>query len=523
MNLLPSRQTGLKALGLALGGVALCACAAYAQDVASPAAAGAAAASPAAAAAPVINKGDNAWMLVSSALVLMMSIPGLALFYGGLVRTKNMLSVLTQVFTIVSLVGVIWTLYGYGLAFGDGGALTPFIGGFAKAFLRIAPEGKGVADATVATFSNGVVIPELTYFVFQMTFAMITPALIVGAFAERIKFSACILFILLWSTFIYFPIAHWVWYVAAPDDVAGAAKALAAATDDAGKAAAQAKLDSITGAVGWVGGGLAPWMKGVGALDFAGGTVVHINAGIAGLVGALMIGKRIGYGKEIMAPHSLTMSMIGASLLWVGWFGFNAGSALEASSVASLAFVNTMVATAGAALSWLLVEWAVKGKPSLLGLISGAVAGLVAVTPASGFAGPIGSLVLGLIVSPVCLFFVSTIKNKFGYDDALDVFGVHCIGGIIGALGTGILVNPVLGGVGITDYTNITGNNAGTYDLVSQMISQGTAVCATLIWSGVGSAILYKVVDLIVGLRPTPDQEREGLDVADHGERAYNY
>ena len=506
MQLSFSRKTGLKALGLALAGLALCAGSAYADT-----------------AAPVVNKGDNAWMLISSALVLMMSIPGLALFYGGLVRTKNMLSVLTQVFAIVALVGVVWTLYGYSLAFGDGGSLTNYIGGLGKAFLRIAPEGKTVSDAVVPTFSNGVVLPELTYFVFQMTFAMITPALIVGAFAERIKFSAALLFILLWVTVIYFPIAHWVWYVAAPDDIADAAKALAAATDGAAKTAAQAKLDGVTSAVGWVAGGLAPWMKGVGALDFAGGTVVHINAGIAGLVGAIVIGKRIGYGKEVLAPHSLTMSMIGASLLWVGWFGFNAGSALEATSTASLAFVNTMVATAGAALSWLLVEWAVKGKPSLLGLISGAVAGLVAVTPASGFAGPIGSLVLGLIVSPVCLFFVSTVKNKFGYDDALDVFGVHCVGGIIGALATGILVSPALGGVGITDYSNITGNNAGTYDMVQQMISQGTAVLATLIWSGVGSAILYKVVDLVVGLRPTVDQEREGLDVSEHGERAYNY
>ena len=513
----PTRRAGLKACGLALAGLALCAGAASAQDAPADAAA------VVAATAPVINKGDNAWMLVSSALVLMMSIPGLALFYGGLVRSKNMLSVLTQVFAIVALVGVIWTLYGYSLAFGDGGPVTAYIGGLGKAFLNIAPEGKGVVDATVATFSNGVVIPELTYFVFQMTFAMITPALIVGAFAERIKFSAVLLFILLWSTLIYFPIAHWVWYVAAPDDVAAAAKALAAATDEAGKAAAQAKLDTVTQGVGWLAGGLAPWMGGVGALDFAGGTVVHINAGIAGLVGAIVIGKRIGYGREALPPHSLTMSMIGASLLWVGWFGFNAGSALEASSVASLAFVNTMVATSAAALSWLLVEWALKGKPSLLGLISGAVAGLVAVTPASGFAGPIGSLVLGLIVSPICLFFVSTVKNKLGYDDALDVFGVHCIGGITGALLTGVLVNPALGGVGITDYTNIAGANAGVYSMGAQLIAQATAILATLLWSGVGSLVIYKIVDLIVGLRPTPDQEREGLDIADHGERAYNY
>jgi Amt family ammonium transporter len=459
--------------------------------------------------APVPNKGDTAWMLVSSALVLMMSIPGLALFYGGLVRTKNMASILTQVFAIVCMVGVVWALYGYSEAFTDGGSLTPYVGGLSKALM------KGVdANATAATFSNGVVIPELAYFVFQMTFAMITPALIVGSFAERIKFSACMLFILLWVTFIYFPIAHWVWYVAAPDDIASAAKALAEAKDAAAKTAAQAKLDEVTGAVGW--------LAGAGALDFAGGTVVHINAGIAGLVGALIIGKRTGYGKEVMAPHSLTMTMIGASLLWVGWFGFNAGSNLEATGTTALAFVNTMLATAGAGLSWMIFEWIFKGKPSLLGICSGAVAGLVAVTPASGFAGPIGAMCLGFVVSPICLFFVSTVKNALGYDDALDVFGVHCIGGIVGALGTGILVNPDLGGVGITDYTNITGNNAGTYDLMTQMIAQAKAVGATLVWSGVGSAILYKVVDIIIGLRPTVDQEREGLDITSHGERAYN-
>ncbi|MDE2603695.1 MAG: ammonium transporter [Bradyrhizobium sp.] len=469
----------------------------------------AASAAPPAAAAVVPNKGDTAWMLVSSALVLMMSIPGLALFYGGLVRTKNMASVLTQVLAIVSMVGVVWTIYGYSLAFSDGGSMTPWIGGFTKTFMH------GIdANSTSATFSNGVVIPELAYFVFQMTFAMITPALIVGAFAERIKFSAVMLFILLWVTFIYFPIAHWVWYVAAPDDVAAAAKALAAAADGAAKTAAQAKLDEVTGAVGW--------LAGAGALDFAGGTVVHINAGIAGLVGALTIGKRIGYRKDLMAPHSLTMTMIGASLLWVGWFGFNAGSNLEANGTTALAFVNTMVATAAAALSWLMCEWIFKGKPSLLGICSGAIAGLVAVTPASGFAGPIGAMILGFVVSPVCVFFVSTVKNALGYDDALDVFGVHCIGGIIGALGTGILVNPALGGVGITDYTNIAGNNAGTYDFATQMIAQGKAVGATLLWSGLGSAILYQFVDLVVGLRPSVEAEREGLDITDHGERAYN-
>ncbi len=474
-------------------------------------------ATPSLAAAPVANPGDTAWMLTSSALVLMMSIPGLALFYGGLVRTKNMASILTQTFSIVSLVGVLWTFYGYSLAFGDGGSLTPVIGGLNKVFL------KGVTpDSMSPTFTVGHIIPEYAYFVFQMTFAMITPALIIGAFAERMKFSAVMLFILFWVTVIYFPIAHWVWGSADPNAIFDAAVELQKATTDADKAAAQTKLDAITSAVGWISGGLAPWMKGVGALDFAGGTVVHINAGIAGLVGALMVGKRIGYGKEALPPHSLTMSMIGASLLWVGWFGFNAGSNLEANGTTALAFVNTMVATAAAALSWLLTEWAVKGKPSLLGLISGAVAGLVAVTPASGYAGPIGSIVLGFIVSPICLFFVSKVKNFFKYDDALDVFGVHCIGGITGALMTGLLVNPQFGGVGITDYTNIGENFAGKYDMAQQMISQATAVLSTLLWSGIGSAILYKLVDLVVGLRPSPDQEREGLDITEHGERAYD-
>jgi Amt family ammonium transporter len=459
---------------------------------------------------PTPNPGDVAWMLTSSLLVLMMSIPGLALFYGGLVRTKNMLSILTQVFAIVCLVGVIWTIYGYSLAFGDGGSLSPYIGGFNKLFL------KGVDSAAVApTFTPGKVIPEFAYFVFQMTFAMITPALVVGAFAERMKFSAVLLFTTLWVTFIYFPIAHWVWGAPDPNALVDAATKLAAAGDDeAAKKAAQETIDSLAGGAGWL------FAK--GALDFAGGTVVHINAGIAGLVGALVVGKRIGYGKEALPPHSLTMSMIGAALLWVGWFGFNAGSNLEANGGTALAFVNTMVATAAAGLSWMIFEWLLKGKPSLLGLITGAVAGLVAVTPAAGFSGPVGALALGFVVSPLCLFFVDIVKKKLGYDDALDVFGVHCIGGITGALATGLLVNPALGGAGIVDYTNIDGFT-GTYDLVTQMKAQGTAVVATLLFSGVGSAILYKVVDIIVGLRPAPDQEREGLDISDHGERAYNY
>ena len=495
MHRLASRGvlTGLAAIAfLALAGTA------FAQD--------------AAAAAPVPNKGDTAWLLVSTALVLMMSIPGLALFYGGLVRTKNMLSVLSQVFMIVSLVSVVWVLYGYSLAFTEGGgALNAFIGGFSRVFL------KGMTpDSTAATFSNGVVVPELAYMAFQMTFACITPALVVGAFAERMKFSAVLVFVLLWVTLIYFPIAHSVWYWAGPDAIGDAAKALAAATDDAGKKTAQAALDAVNANAGY--------LQQLGALDFAGGTVVHINAGIAGLVGAILLGKRIGYGREAMAPHSLTMTMIGASLLWVGWFGFNAGSNLEASGTTALAFVNTFVATAGAAMSWLFVEWAAKGKPSLLGMVTGAVAGLVAVTPASGFAGPMGALVLGIVVSPICFFFVATVKNKFGYDDALDVFGVHCIGGIVGAIGTGILVAPYLGGVGLTDYMTKPGSGVpGEYVMATQVMIQVKAVLYTLAWSGLGSAILYKLIDMTIGLRVGKDAEREGLDVSEHGERAYNY
>jgi Amt family ammonium transporter len=462
------------------------------------------------AAAPIPNKGDTAWLLVSTLLVLMMSVPGLALFYGGLVRSKNMLSVLTQVFMIVSLVAVIWVLYGYSLAFTNGGSLNDFVGGFSKAFLMgVTPE------SNAATFSNGVVVPELAYMAFQATFACITPALIVGAFAERVKFSALILFVALWVTFVYFPIAHMVWYWGGPDAIGDAAKAVAAATDEATKKVAQAKLDEIKADAGLI----FQW----GALDFAGGTVVHINAGIAGLVGCLMIGKRIGYPREMMAPHSLTMTMIGASLLWVGWFGFNAGSNLEANGTAALAFVNTFVATAAAALAWLFAEWGAKGKPSLLGMVSGAVAGLVAVTPASGFAGPMGALMLGLVSGVVCFFFVATVKNKLGYDDTLDVFGIHCVGGIIGALATGILVSQSLGGTGIADYESKPGELAiAAYDFGNAITSQIKAVLLTLVWSGLGSAVIFKVVDLVVGLRVPPDHEREGLDLAQHGERAYN-
>ena len=466
------------------------------------------AALPALADAPVPNKGDTSWMLISSALVLMMTVPGLALFYGGLVRSKNMLSILMQVFYTVCIVTVIWVVYGYSVTFTEGTSFNSVIGGFSNTLLKAVK-----VDSTVATFSNGVVIPEYAYIAFQMTFAAITPALIVGAFAERIKFSALALFIPLWVTFVYFPIAHMVWYWAGPDAITDAAKAVTAAGTDAAKVAvAQAALDAVNANAGMV----FKW----GAIDFAGGTVVHINAGIAGLIGALMIGKRVGFGKESMAPHSLTMTMIGASLLWVGWFGFNAGSALEANGTAALAMVNTFVATAAAALAWMMAENVEKGRPSLLGMVTGAVAGLVAVTPAAGYAGPGGSIVLGLMAGAVCFVFCSSVKNRFGYDDALDVFGVHCVGGIVGAIMTGVLAAPSLGGQGIFDYE---AGKVADYMILKQVFIQCKAVGLTLLWSGIGSFILFKVVDLVVGLRSSIDEEREGLDITDHGERAYNY
>ncbi len=433
--------------------------------------------------AGMVNKGDTTWMLISSALVLLMSVPALALFYGGLVRTKNMLSLLMQVFMIVSIAALVWVGWGYSLAFTSG---NPVIGGMSKAFLE------GVNATTfAATFSNNVYIPEYAFVIFQMTFACITPALIVGAFAERVKFTSLMLFVIAWLTVIYFPIAHMVWYWAGPDF-------LVDAPTDYG------------------------YLWGKGALDFAGGTVVHINAGIAGLVGCLMIGKRIGYGKEATPPHSLVMTMIGASLLWVGWFGFNAGSNLEANGIAALAFLNTFVATAAAAVSWSIVEQVHHGKPSLLGAVTGAVAGLVAITPASGFASPMTSIILGLLVSPICYFFVATVKNKLKYDDTLDVFGVHCVGGIVGALGTAIVADPALGGQGYFDYTVFPAAVA-SYDMGAQFVTQLKAVLLTLAWSGLGSAALYFIIDKTIGLRPDADAEREGLDLSSHGERAYNY
>jgi Amt family ammonium transporter len=457
----------------------------------------------------VVDKGDVAWMSTSTILVLLMTIPGLALFYGGLVRTKNMLSMLTQILAITSVVAILWVTYGYSMAFTDGGSWNSFVGGFSKAFLA------GVDPTTiVATFSNGVYLPELTFVAFQMTFACITPALIVGAFAERIKFSSLMVFIILWVTFIYFPMAHMVWWWGGPDFLAQEQTALLiaqAASDTAAADTASANL-AANGLI-W------KW----GALDFAGGTVVHINAGIAGLVGCLVLGRRVGYGRENFAPHSLTMTLIGGALLWVGWFGFNAGSNLEANSITALAVVNTFVAAAAAGVAWLLAEWMLKGHPSLLGLISGVVAGLVAVTPAAGFAGPMGSIVLGLVAGVACFFFVAYVKNAFRLDDSLDVFGIHCLGGIIGAIGTGILVNPALGGAGVADYLSQPGTlQVAPYDFGFQVMAQVKAVLLTLAWSGIGSFILYKLVDIVMGLRVREDVEREGLDLAEHGEPAYN-
>ena len=482
-----------------------------AAPAAAPAAEAAPEAAAAAPAAPTPDKGDITFMFISTVLVLMMTVPGLALFYGGLVRTKNMLSVSMQVFATVCMVMIIWVMYGYSMAFTNGGELNPYVGGFSKAFLA------GV-DSTklAATFSNGVYIPEYLFIAFQMTFAAITPALIIGAVAERMKFSAWMLFAALWVTFVYFPVAHMVWYWGGPDVFGDAAKALAAAGGANASAEAKAAYDAVMADVGQI----FAW----GALDFAGGTVVHINAGIAGLVGALMLGKRVGYGREAMPPHSLTMTMIGAALLWVGWFGFNVGSNLEAAAFATVPMMNTLLCTAAAGLAWILIEWIAKGKPSILGLVSGVVAGLVAVTPACGFAGVMGSIVLGIVVSVICYTFCTGIKSALGYDDSLDVFGIHGVGGIIGALATGILVNPDFGGTGIPDYLSVPGTlQVGAYDMITQLTAQAKGVGMTVLWTGLGSAILFKLVDILVGLRPIEDKEREGLDITDHGERAYNY
>ncbi len=475
--------------GLLIGGTAAMAQTAPVAEakVTAPAAAPAAATAEAAAPVAVPNKGDTAFMTIATVLVILMTIPGLALFYGGLVRSKNMLSVLMQVFVVSSLIYVLWVVYGYTVAFSAG---SPFFGGFDKLFF------KGITpDSIAATFSKGVVIPEFTFAAFQATFAAITCALIVGSFAERVRFSAVLLFCVLWFTFSYLPVAHMVWYWDGPDAITDAAT-----------------LETVTAAAGWL------WAK--GALDFAGGTVVHINAAVAGLVGAYVIGKRVGYGKESMAPHSLTLTMVGASLLWVGWFGFNAGSNLEANGVAALAFVNTLVATAAATLAWIAGEALAKGKASMLGAASGAVAGLVAITPACGFVGPMGAIVIGLVGGFMGLWGVNGLKRLLGADDSLDVFGVHGVCGIVGALLTGVFAAPSLGGTGVFDYVANAVNPE--YSIVDQVIIQATAVGTTILWSAVVSFIAYKLVDIVLGLRVTEEEEREGLDISSHGETAYH-
>ncbi len=439
-----------------------------------------------AAVTPTVNKGDTAWVMISTVLVILMVIPGLALFYGGMVRAKNMLSILMQTFTVFSMMAILWAVYGYSIAFTEGNA---FFGGFSKLFL------KGITpDSMAATFSKGAYIPEYCYVAFQLTFATITPALIIGAFAERVKFSAVLLFTALWFTFSYLPIAHMVWYWAGPD----------------------AYTDAIAGEKALA---TAGFLFQKGALDFAGGSVVHINAGVAGLVGCLLIGKRIGYGKEFIAPHSVTMTMIGASLLWVGWFGFNVGSNLEANGLAGLVFVNTLLATAAATLSWMSAEWVIRGKPSMLGAASGAVAGLVAITPACGWAGPMGSILLGLVSGASCFWSVTFLKAKLKYDDSLDAFGVHGVGGILGALGTAVVASPALGGTGVWDYVT---NAVAEYNFFGQLISQSWGVILTIIWSGTVSFAAYKIVDILVGLRVTEEVERLGLDTTEHGETAYH-
>ena len=444
--------------------------------------------------APTPNKGDVSWMLVSTALVIMMSVPGLALFYGGMVRSKNMLSMLMQVFVVFSLVTVLWSIYGYSLAFTEGNA---FFGGFDRLFLSGTFDSIKNEFAMGATFSKATPIPELVFVAFQATFAAITCCLVLGAFAERAKFSAVLVFITLWFTFSYAPIAHMVWFWMGPD----------AYTD--------AKLvDELTSKAGLI------WQW--GALDFAGGTVVHINAGVAGLVGAYLLGKRIGYGKEAMPAHNLPMTMIGASLLWVGWFGFKAGSALEAGNSAALAFMNTYLATACAVLSWSLGEAVFKGKPTMLGAASGAVAGLVAITPAAGNVGIPGAFVIGLAAGLVCLWGVNGLKKLLGADDSLDVFGVHAIGGILGALLTGVFNDPSLGGPGfVSDWVTGKVISAGEYSIASQFWIQLKGVVTTFVWSGVVALVALKLVDLTIGLRVTEEEEREGLDTTSHGEAAY--
>ena len=434
-------------------------------------------------------------MMLSTLLVIMMTVPGLALFYGGLVRSKNMLSVLMQVMVAFSMIVVLWVMYGYSLAFTEGNA---FIGGTDRLMMKGIWDNVAGTFSNAATFSKGVVIPEIVFAAFQATFAGITACLIIGAFAERIKFSAALTFLALWFTFSYLPIAHMVWFWMGPDAYTAAGV-----------------VDEMNGKAGLM------WQW--GALDFAGGTVVHINAAVAGLVGAYMVGKRVGYGKEAFTPHSLTLTMVGASLLWVGWFGFNAGSALEANGFAALAFINTFVATAAAVLAWSVGEALLKGKASMLGAASGAVAGLVAITPAAGNVGIGGALIIGAVAGFACLWGVSGLKKILGADDSLDVFGVHGVGGIVGALLTGVFNSPALGGPSfVGDWVTATSVTPDAYSIAAQVWVQAKAIGVTIVWSALVSVVAYKIVDLIFGLRVSEEEEREGLDISSHGETAYH-
>ena len=498
-KLLAGLPLGLAALGLtdlALAQDAAASAPAVAEAASAVAEAASAVTEAAAAApAPTFDKGDVSWMMLSTLLVIMMAVPGLALFYGGLVRAKNMLSVLMQVMVTFSLVVVLWFVYGYSLAFTEGNA---FIGGFDRLFMNGVWDNVAGTFAPAATFSKGVYIPEIVFAAFQATFAGITCALIVGAFAERAKFSAVLMFMVLWFTFSYAPIAHMVWFWMGPDAYAS-----------------PEVVDAMNAKAGLI------WQH--GALDFAGGTVVHINAAVAGLVGSYMIGKRIGYGREAFMPHSLTLTMVGASLLWVGWFGFNAGSALEANNFAALAFINTFAATAAAVLAWCLGEGLMKGKASMLGAASGAVAGLVAITPAAGNVGIVGALIIGFISGFVCLWGVHGLKRMLGADDSLDVFGVHGVGGILGALLTGVFNSPNLGGPSVVaDWVTVGMVAPDAYSIASQVWIQAKGVLITIVWSAVVSVITFKIVDLVIGLRVPEDDEREGLDITSHGETAYS-
>ena len=478
MNRLTAINRMIPALALPLAGLAVPATAQEAAD---------AAAAVAETVAPIVDKGDATWMMISAILVMMMSVPGLALFYGGLVRTKNMLSVLMQVFTIFCVMALLWVCFGYSLAFTGAGAaedvtaLTPFIGGLSKAFLA------GVNPGSLAeTFTQNVFVPEYVFVTFQLAFACIASALIVGATVERMKFSAILIFVVIWFFFSYLPMAHMVWWWGGPS-----------------------AYDAPSG-----------YLFGHGDLDFAGGTVIHINAGIAGLVAAIMVGPRLGYGKELMAPHNLPFTLLGGCLLWIGWFGFNAGSNMEATGTAALALLNTVVATAAAALAWAFGEWLFRGHPSLLGGVSGAIAGLVGITPAAGFVGPMGAIVIGLVAGFACMWFVVSLKSKLGIDESLDVFGIHGIGGIIGAILTGVFAAPSLGGTGVFDYS--TGAVAEGYSISAQVMTQTMGVVVAVVWSAVVSFVALLIVKAVVGLRVPANDERQGLDITTHGENAYN-